>query len=74
MAVTATNNTQEANEGIGQEEERQGKRREVAVSGEKGLTREGNGSNHPDADEFDLLLEEAKKPLPDDILTMEELA
>ena len=30
------------------EEEGQGKRREVAVSGEKGLTREGNGSNHPD--------------------------
>ena len=30
------------------EEEVQGKRREVAVSGEKGLTREGNGSNHPD--------------------------
>ena len=27
-----------------------------------------------EADEFDLLLEEAKKPLPDDILTMEELA
>ena len=168
-------------EGIEEEEEGQGKRREVAVSGEKGLTREGNGSNHPDqskrfattgkrglqtgtgvaakrrrrhlavdegredssdeedavesdddddeedeeeddgmleiikedksyceendpdydydddckrvgakwtnvkskaemafaeleADEFDLLLEEAKKPLPDDILTMEELA
>ena len=168
-------------EGVEEEEEGQGKRREVAVSGEKGLTREGNGSNHPDqtkrfattgkrglqtgtgvvakrrrrhlavdegredssdeedavesdddddeedeeeddgmleiikedksyceendpdydydddckrvgakwtnvkskaemafaeleADEFDLLLEEAKKPLPDDILTMEELA
>ena len=27
-----------------------------------------------EADEFDLLLEEAKKPLPDDILTLEELA
>lgn len=35
-------------EGIEEEEEGQGKRREVAVSGEKGLTREGNGSNHPD--------------------------
>ena len=33
------------------EEEGQGKRREVAVSGEKGLTREGNGSNHPDYDQ-----------------------
>ena len=29
------------------EEEGQGKRREVAVSGEKGLTREGNGSKQP---------------------------
>ena len=35
-------------EGVEEEEEGQGKRREVAVSGEKGLTREGNGSNHPD--------------------------
>ena len=33
------------------EEEGQGKRGEVAVSGEKGLTREGNGSNHPDYDQ-----------------------
>ena len=34
-------------EGIEEEEEGQGKRREVAVSGEKGLTREGNGSKQP---------------------------
>ena len=156
----------EGYEGDEKEEEGQGKRREVAVSGEKGLTREGNGSNHPDqskrfakrrrrhlavdegredssdeedavesdddddeedeeeddgmleiikedksyceendpdydydddckrvgakwtnvksiaemsfaeleTDEFDLLLQEAKEPLPNDILTMEELA
>ena len=38
----------EGYEGDEKEEEGQGKRREVAVSGEKGLTREGNGSNHPD--------------------------
>ena len=38
-------------EGDEKEEEGQGKRGEVAVSGEKGLTREGNGSNHPDYDQ-----------------------
>ena len=37
-------------EGDEKEEEGQGKRGEVGVSGEKGLTREGNGSNHPDYD------------------------
>ena len=41
----------EGYEGDEKEEEGQGKRREVAVSGEKGLTREGNGSNHPDYDQ-----------------------
>ena len=38
----------EGYEGDEKEEEGQGKRREVAVSGEKGLTREGNGSKHSD--------------------------
>ena len=38
-------------EGVEEEEEGQGKRREVAVSGEKGLTREGNGSKQPDYDQ-----------------------
>ena len=37
----------EGYEGDEKEEEGQGKRREVAVSGEKGLTREGNGSKQP---------------------------
>ena len=46
MGVTA--GSESTKRGGEKAKEGQGKRREVAVSGEKGLTREGNGSNHPD--------------------------
>ena len=45
------------------EEEGQGKRREVAVSGEKGLTREGNGSKQPDYDQTKKFVTTGKRGL-----------